>query len=49
MSPYGFGNFGGDDCGEGFCRGLLHVAQAAKVGKQALARLLADAGNLEQL
>jgi len=46
--PDGFGGFAGDDGGEGIWRGLLHVAQAAEVGEQALAGLRADAGNVQK-
>src|SRR5208283_4144788 len=49
MLPDGLCGFAGDDGGEGFRAGLLHIAQAAEVGKQALAGLRAHTGNLEQL
>lgn len=49
VPPDGFGGFGRDDGGEGFSGGLLHIAQAAEVGKQALAGLRADAGNAQKL
>ncbi len=47
--PDCLGSFAGDDGGERIGRGLLDVAQAAEVRKQALAGLRADAGNLQQL
>jgi len=49
MTPNGLSGFAGDDCGERNSRGLLYVAQAAEVGQQALAGLLADAGDVEKL
>ena len=49
MPPDGFGGFAADHGGERFRRGLLHIAQAAEVGEQALAGLRADAGNIQQL
>ena len=47
MPPDGFGGFAGDDGGEGFGGGLLHVAEAAEVGEQALAGLRAYAGDIQ--
>src|SRR5580692_846244 len=49
MPPDGVCSFAADDGGEGFRRGLLHFAQAAKVNQEALAGLRADAGNVEKL
>ena len=49
MLPNGIGSFTADDGGERFRRGLLDVAQAAKVREQALAGLRAHAGDFEQL
>ena len=40
VPPDGFGGFAGNDGGERLGRSLLHVAQAAEVGEQALAREL---------
>ena len=49
VPPDGFGGFAGDDGGEGLRRGLLDVAEAAKVGEEALAGLRADAGDVQEL
>ena len=49
VPPDGFGGFARNYCGQGIGGGLLHVAQAAEVGEQALACLLSDAGNIQQL
>ncbi len=49
MPPDRFGSLARHNSGKGFSCGLLHVAQAAEVGKQALASLRADAGNVQQL
>jgi len=43
----GFGGFAGDDRGEGFGGGLLHIAETAKVGEETLAGLGAYAGDVE--
>ncbi len=45
VAPDGFGDFAGDDRGEGFGGGLLHVAEAAEVGEESLAGLRAYAGD----
>ena len=47
MQPDGFGGFARDYGGQRFGRGLLHIAQAAEVGEQALAGLRAYAGNIQ--
>ena len=49
VAPDGFGGFAGDYGGEGFGGGLLDVAEAAEVGDEALAGLLAYAGDVEEL
>jgi len=46
MTPDGFGGFAGDYGGQGLGGGLLHVAEAAEVGEQALAGLRAYAGDV---
>ena len=48
VAPDGFGGFAGDYGGEGVGGGLLHVAEAAEVGEQALAGLVAYAGDVEE-
>ena len=47
MTPNRLSGFAGDDCGERISRGELYVAQAAEVGEQSLAGLLADTGDIE--
>jgi hypothetical protein len=48
VTPDGFGGLAGDYGGEGIGGGLLYVAQAAEVGEQTLAGLLADSGDVEE-
>ena len=43
VAPDGFGDFAGDDRGEGFSGGLLDVAETAEVGEKTLAGLRAYA------
>ena len=49
VSPYRLRGLARDDGGQRLGRGLLHVAQAAEVGEQALPRECAYAGNIQQL
>ena len=46
--PDSFGCLARNNGGERFRRGLLDVAQAAEVGKEPLASLRADAGNVQE-
>lgn len=46
VTPDGFGSFARDDRGQRLGRGLLHIAEAAEVGKQALPGLGAYAGDI---
>ena len=45
----GLGGFAVDDGAQGFCGGVLDVAQGAEVGEEALAGLRADAGDIVEL
>jgi hypothetical protein len=49
VAPDGFRGFAVDYGGQGFCRGLLDVAEAAEVGEQALTSLCADTWDIQQL
>ena len=49
MLPDGFGGLAGHDGGEGFGGGLLDIAQASEVGKEALSCERANAGDVEEL